>query len=172
MIRPARPGDGPLVLAFVRELAAYEKLADEVRATAEDFERALFDPQPVAEVIFAVDDEDGEVGMALFYPAMSTFDGTPRLYLEDLVVRESARGRGHGRALLAALAALAVARGWRRMEWVVLDWNQPAIDFYERIGARRDVTWQRTVLADDALRRLAGEAAAADSPNPDGPAIP
>jgi GNAT superfamily N-acetyltransferase len=98
-------------------------------------------------------------GFALYYPAFSTFDGCPRLYLEDLYVAPEARGRGHGRALLAALAEIAVARGWRRMEWSVLDWNESAIAFYAGLGAELDRQWLRTVLADEALRKLADTSA-------------
>lgn len=154
VIRAAQPGDGEQVAAFVRELARYERMEDQVRAEAADFELALFGPQPRAEALLLFEGGHPQ-GFALFYPAFSTFDGCPRLYLEDLFVAPQARGRGHGRALLAHLAGIAVARGWRRMEWSVLDWNAPAIGFYEGLGAELDRSWLRTVLADEALRKLA-----------------
>ena len=156
-LRFARPGDEALIAHFVRALARYEKLEQYAVATPEQFERALFGPVPTAEVIIA--EVDGApVGFALFYPAFSTFQGEPRLYLEDLFVDPAARGAGHGRALLAALAALAVERGWTQMAWSVLDWNAPAIDFYEGVGAELDRSWLHTRLADDALRKLADTA--------------
>lgn len=153
-LRFARPGDGALISEFVRGLAVYEKLEQEAAATPEHFERALFGPNPTAEVMF-VEVENDPVGFALFYPAFSTFQGEPRLYLEDLFVLPEARGAGHGRALLAALAALAVERGWTQMAWSVLDWNSPAIDFYESQGAELNRSWLQTRLADEALRKLA-----------------
>ena len=156
-LRFARPGDGAQIAAFVRGLAVYEKLEQFAVATPEHFERALFGPQPTAEVLLA--EVDGEpVGFALFYPAFSTFQGEPRLYLEDLFVLPEARGAGHGRALLAALAALALERGWTQMAWSVLDWNAPAIHFYEALGAELDRSWLQTRLADEALRKLADSA--------------
>lgn len=153
-IRAAQPGDGQQILAFVRALAGYERMLDQVQASAADFELALFGATPTAEALLLYEGEEA-LGFALFYPAMSTFDGCPRLYLEDLYVAPEARGRGHGRALLARLAGIAVSRGWRRMEWSVLDWNEPAIAFYAGLGAELDRQWLRTVLADEALRKLA-----------------
>jgi ribosomal protein S18 acetylase RimI-like enzyme len=153
-IRAAQPGDGEQIVGFVRALARYERMEDQVRASAADFERALFGAPPTAEALLVFEGEQA-LGFALYYPAMSTFDGCPRLYLEDLYVAPEARGRGHGRALLARLAGIAVARGWRRMEWSVLDWNEAAIAFYEGLDAELDRQWLRTVLADEALRKLA-----------------
>jgi GNAT superfamily N-acetyltransferase len=153
-IRAAQPGDGEQIVAFVRGLARYERMEDQVRASAADFEQALFGSQPSAEALLLLEAEQ-PLGFALYYPAFSTFDGCPRLYLEDLFIAPEARGRGHGRALLARLAGIAVARGWRRIEWSVIDWNEPAIAFYEGLGAELDRQWLRTVLADEALRKLA-----------------
>lgn len=153
-IRAAQPGDGACISGFVRALARYEKMEDQLRADAADFERALFGEEASAEALLLFEGPQA-LGFALYYPAFSTFDGCPRLYLEDLYVEPEARGRGHGQALLAELARIAVQRGWRRMEWSVLDWNTPAIEFYERLGAQLDRPWLRTVLADEALRKLA-----------------
>jgi len=154
IIRAAQPGDGEQIAGFVRALARYERMEDQVRACAADFEQALFAARPTAEALLLLENEQA-LGFALYYPAFSTFDGCPRLYLEDLYVTPEARGQGHGRAMLAALAEIAVTRGWRRMEWSVLDWNEPAIGFYAGLGAELDRQWLRTVLADEALRKLA-----------------
>lgn len=157
MIRHAQPGDGELIAGFVRALAVDEKLERFAIATPAQFEVALFGPTPTAEALLA--EAAGQpVGMALYYPAFSTFQGVPRLYLEDLFVLPEARGAGHGRALLAALAQVAVARGWTQMAWSVLDWNEPAIGFYESLGAELDRSWLQTRLADEALRKLADSA--------------
>jgi GNAT superfamily N-acetyltransferase len=154
-IRPATPHDVPLILAFVRELAAYEKLGHEVIATEDDIRRALFGDRPVIEgVIAALNDEP--VGYALFFPSFSTFVGKPGLYLEDLYVRPPARGVGVGRTLLEHLARIAVDRGWKRFEWSVLDWNEPAIGFYKKLGAEPMDEWTIFRVAGDELRRLAG----------------
>jgi GNAT superfamily N-acetyltransferase len=133
-IRPVRPGEEGRLLELIRELAVYEKLADEVVATPELLADALFGAQAVAEAVLA--EWEGEVvGFALWFRNFSTFVGRPGLYLEDLYVRESHRGRGIGKALLLHLAAIARERGYGRMEWSVLDWNRPAIDFYRALGA-------------------------------------
>ncbi len=133
-IRPATPDDVPLILMFLRELAAYEKLSHEVVASEADFQAALFGARPTVEAVIA--SLDGEaVGYALFFPNFSTFLGKPGLYLEDLYVRPAARGFGVGRELLIYLARLAVERGWGRFEWAVLDWNEPSIGFYKKLGA-------------------------------------
>lgn len=156
VIRPATPADVPLILTLIRELAAYEKLEHEVVATEAGLADALFGARPVAEALIA--DVDGEpAAYALFFPNFSTFLGKPGLYLEDLYVRPAFRGRGIGRALLRHLAGIAVARGWGRMDWAVLDWNAPAIGFYERMGARILPDWRTCRLTGEALERLARE---------------
>lgn len=156
-IRFARPGDGGQIAEFVRDLARYEKLEEFAVAEPGHFEQALFGPTPTAEVLLAEVGGDA-VGFALFYPAFSTFQGEPRLYLEDLFVAPEARGQGHGRALLAALAAIALERGWTQMAWSVLDWNAPSISFYEGLGAEVDRTWLATRLSGEALRKLGDSA--------------
>ncbi|HEX5724623.1 MAG TPA: GNAT family N-acetyltransferase [Longimicrobiaceae bacterium] len=155
-IRPATEADTPLVLRFIRELAEYERLAHEVRATEEELRRTLFGPRPAAEVVIA-EAGDEPVGFALFFPNYSTFLGQPGIYLEDLYVRPEARGRGTGRALLAHLAQLARERGCGRLDWAVLDWNEPAIRFYRALGARALDDWTTFRLTGEALDRLAAE---------------
>jgi GNAT superfamily N-acetyltransferase len=154
-IRPATAADVPLILTFIRELAEYEKLAHEVVASEADFQEALFGPRPVIEAVIA--SIDGEpVGYALFFPNFSTFLGKLGLYLEDLYVRPRARGLGAGRALLEHLARIAVDRGWGRFEWAVLDWNEPSIGFYKKMGARPMDEWTIFRMTGEPLRRLAG----------------
>jgi GNAT superfamily N-acetyltransferase len=153
-IRRATPDDVPLILAFLRELATYEKLAHEVVATDADMHAALFGERPVVETVIAT--LDGEpVGYALFFPTFSTFLGKPGLYLEDLYVRPAARGFGVGRSLLEHLARLTVERGWGRLEWAVLDWNEPSIEFYKKMGARPMSEWTVFRLAGERLSSLA-----------------
>lgn len=152
-IRPAVPGDEELVLELIRELAVYERLADEVEATPAMLGEALFSDRAVAETVIA--EWEGEVvGFALFFANFSTFVGRPGLYLEDLFVRESHRGRGIGKALLLHLAGIARERDYGRMEWSVLDWNQPAIDFYRRLGAKPMSDWTVFRLDEKALAEL------------------
>jgi GNAT superfamily N-acetyltransferase len=156
-IRPAVPADAPLVLAFIRGLAEYGRLAHKVQATEELLREHLFGPRPRAEVVLA--ELGGEaVGFALFFHSYFSFLGRPGLYLEDLFVLPEARGRGVGRGLLAHLARLAVERGCGRLDWVVLDGNEPAIGFYRRLGARPLDEWTLYRLDGEALDRLAGEA--------------
>ena len=131
--------DVSLILQFIRELAEYEHLADQVVADEVLLREQLFDKQQ-AEVIFAMEDEK-EVGFALFFHNFSTFLGRSGLYLEDLFVLPAHRGKGYGKALLAKLAAIAVERGYGRMEWACLDWNQPSIDFYKSLGAKPMNEW-------------------------------
>ena len=155
-IRPATRDDLPLIAQMIRDLAAYEKLAHEVRFDDAVLAQKLFGPRPYAEVVI------GEVagapqGFALFFHNFSTFEGKPGLYLEDLFVRPEARGSGLGKALLAHLAALAVERDCARLEWSVLDWNEPAIGFYRRLGARAMDEWTVYRVDGDALTALAGE---------------
>ena len=133
-IRPAASADAPLILALARELAAYEREPDGVTATVPMLEQALFGAKPLAEAVIA--ELDGEpVGFALFFQNFSAWTGRPSLYLEDLYVREAARGRGAGKALLRHLAGVAIERNCTRFEWSVLDWNEPAIAFYRSMGA-------------------------------------
>jgi len=151
-IRDATKADVPLILAFIRELAEYEKLLHEVVATETDIAETLFGSKPSAEVVIA--EADGSpVGFALFFHNYSTFAGRPGIYLEDLYVRPEARGKGTGRALLAHLAGVALARGCARLEWAVLDWNRPAIEFYESLGARAMDEWTVYRLSGETLRR-------------------
>jgi GNAT superfamily N-acetyltransferase len=154
LIRPATRDDVSIVLHFVRELAAFEREPDAVEATEEVLARALFD-EGAAEAVIA--ERDGQpVGFALFFHNFSTWTGRKGLYLEDLYITPEARGSGVGRALLSHLAALAVARDCARFEWAVLDWNQPAIDFYTAQGATMQADWRIERVAGKALARLAG----------------
>ena len=154
VIRPASPGDVLQILGFIRELAAYEKLEHQVVATEALIAEHLFGPQPAAEVVIAELDTV-PVGFALFFRNFSTFLGRPGLFLEDLYVQPQARGRGVGRALLVHLAGLAVARGAGRLDWNVLDWNEPAIAFYRKLGATVLPDWRTCRLTGDALAALA-----------------
>ena len=139
-LRPARPGDEDLLLELIRELAVYEREPDAVAATPALLNEALFGTAPTAEAVIA--EWDGEpAGFALFFLNFSTWTGRPGLYLEDLFVREPLRGRGVGKALLLHLASLARQRGCGRMEWSVLDWNEPAIEFYRTLGAKPMDDW-------------------------------
>ena len=152
-IAPAVPDDVPLILTFIRELAAYEKLSHVVSATEHDLARTLFGERPAAEVRIAR--WSGEpAGFALFFPNYSTFLGKPGLYLEDLFVRPAFRGHGIGRALLRELAQIAHARGCGRLEWWVLDWNEPAIGFYKKLGAEPMSDWTVFRLTGEALEKL------------------
>ena len=153
-IRPAAADEMPLVLSFIRELAVYEHLEHEVVATAQDLEAALSGPRPYAEVAFAC--VDGvPLGFALFFHNFSTFRGKPGIYLEDLFVRPEARGRGLGKRLLAWLARTALERGCARLDWAVLDWNEPSIGFYLGLGAQRMDEWTTFRLTGTALEQLA-----------------
>jgi GNAT superfamily N-acetyltransferase len=135
LIRPAAVDDVPVVVSLVRELAAYEREPEAVVATEDQFRTALFGPQPRVHCLVAEDDRGEVVGFAVYFLNFSTWLGTHGIYLEDLFVRPSARGAGHGRALLMALAQLAVERGYGRVEWSVLDWNVDAQSFYAGLGA-------------------------------------
>jgi len=139
-IRPAGPHELGEVRSFIRELAVYERLAEQAVATEADLAVALFGPRPVAEVVFACVAAE-PVGFALFFHNFSTLRGKPGLYLEDLFVRPQARGLGIGRLLLAWLARTAVERGCARLDWAVLDWNAPAIAFYRKLGAVPHEEW-------------------------------
>jgi GNAT superfamily N-acetyltransferase len=156
-VRAAVPEDVPTILRFVRELADYERDLASVKATADDLLTALFGQDPSAECVIA---ESGGVatGFALFFRNFSTWTGKAGLYLEDLYVTPEARGTGAGKALLAHLAALTLARGWVRFEWSVLDWNAPAIGFYQSLGATQQNEWTVHRLTGDALEALARQA--------------
>lgn len=157
MIRSAVPADVPLIHTLIRELATYEKALDEVRATPEQLHDALFGERPAAFAHIAEDATGRAVGFALWFLNFSTWRGVHGIYLEDLYVRPEARGGGHGRALLTELARICVARGYERLEWSVLNWNRPAIDFYEALGARPQDEWTVYRLTDDALTDLGKE---------------
>ena len=154
-IRKAEERDCGLILHFIKELAAYEKMSDEVVATEELLKEWLFEKH-AAEVLFAC--ENGkEVGFALFFHNFSTFVGRAGLYLEDLYVLPEYRGKGCGKAILKRLAAIAVERGCGRMEWVCLDWNRPSIAFYRALGAKPMDEWTIYRLAGDSLEALAAD---------------
>jgi GNAT superfamily N-acetyltransferase len=154
-IRPATPADVPLVLSFIRELAVYERLAEQVSASEADLAAGLFGPRPYAEVVLACLG-GAPVGFALFFQNFSTFLGKPGIYLEDLFVRPQARGRGVGRRLLQWLAHTTLARGGARLDWAVLDWNDPALGFYRSLGAVALDEWRTYRLSGAALAGLAG----------------
>ena len=153
--RFAGPEDTGLILSFIRELADYEKMLDQVVATEELLREQLFDKHG-AEVLFALADGQ-EVGFALFFHNFSTFLGRRGLYLEDLFVKPAFRGQGYGKALLKKLARIAVERGCGRLEWACLDWNQPSIDFYLSMGAQPMNDWTVYRLTGDSLNRMAQE---------------
>ena len=154
-VRPARPEEAELILGFVRELAAYEKLADTVEATAADLHDLLFGEPPAAfsEIVLI---EGEPVGFSLSFYSVSTFTGRKGIWLEDLYVREAARGKGAGLALLRSLARRCVAEGCKRLEWSVLDWNAPSIAFYDQLGAEAMDEWTNRRLSGEALANLAG----------------
>jgi GNAT superfamily N-acetyltransferase len=155
-IRPATEQDVRAILEFIRSLAEYERLGHEVVATEDGLRRTLFGPRAYAEVVFAcVDDEP--VGFALFFHNYSTFLGKPGIYLEDLFVRPEARGRGIGKRLFAWLANTTVQRDCGRMEWAVLDWNEPSIGFYKSLGAVPKHEWQIFRLTGEPLATLASQ---------------
>ena len=153
-LREATPPDVPDILRLVRGLAEYERLLDHAVATETDFHTALFGPQPRAHAILAIAD-DRAVGLALWYYTFSTFTGRPDMFLEDLFVEPAYRGRRIGLGLLRHLARRAVAERCRRIDWRVLNWNQPSIEFYESIGARQMQDWHVRQLGGEALVALA-----------------
>ncbi|MGH3264212.1 MAG: GNAT family N-acetyltransferase [Trebonia sp.] len=154
MLRRARRGDEDGILDCIRRLAEYEREPDAVQATADGLREALFCPSP--SVFAHVVDKDGQVvAIAVWFLNYSTWTGRNGIYLEDLFVREAERRHGYGRALLRALAEVCVARGYRRLEWSVLDWNEPSIRFYRSIGAVGMDEWTVQRLSGDALPRLA-----------------
>jgi GNAT superfamily N-acetyltransferase len=156
-VRPATPGDVEQIYGFVRELAEYERAAEQVTGTVEMLREALFGAQPAAEVLIA---EVGSqaVGFALFHDTFSTWECARGLWLEDLYVPPRHRRSGAGGSLLSALAQIAVERNCPRLEWHALDWNELALGFYERLGAQRLAPWQLHRLSGDALRHVAGQA--------------
>ena len=153
--RFAEKKDAPLILQFIRSLAEYEKMANEVVATEELLAEWIFEKQK-AEVIFALE-EGKEVGFALFFHNFSTFLGRAGIYLEDLFVLQEYRGKGYGKALLKKLAQIAVERGCGRLEWWCLDWNKPSIDFYRALGAEPMEEWTTYRIAGETLKQLAEE---------------
>ncbi|TMR96749.1 GNAT family N-acetyltransferase [Nonomuraea basaltis] len=155
MIRPATPADVPAILDMIRELAEYEKAAHEVRATEEQLRAVLFCDHPAAFVHIA--EQDGEVaGFTLWFLTFSTWRGVHGIYMEDLYVRPQHRGGGHGLALMGELARICAERGYQRLEWAVLDWNEPSIGFYDKLGAVRQDEWLKYRLTDEPLQRLGG----------------
>lgn len=166
LVRPAQPGDERALFELIRALAVYEGLESKVTGSAAQLGEHLFGPRPACEALIAVDALNGAIapaggssgralGYALYFGTYSTFLTCPGLYLEDLFVREELRGQGVGSALLRGVAALAIARGAARLEWSVLDWNTPAIGFYEALGAHRLEEWSMFRLTGAALERFA-----------------
>jgi len=155
-IRPAEPADVPVIADLIRQLAKFEKLEDDVVLTEDLLRAGLFGSRPYAEAVIA-EDAEKPIGFALFFHTFSTFLARPGLYLEDLFVLADHRGKGVGRALLAHLARLAVERGCGRLEWAVLNWNQDAIRFYERLGAKPNSEWTVYRLTGEVLSALGRE---------------
>lgn len=154
-IVPAIEADVPVILELIRGLADYEKLSEMVIASEERLRESLFGSKPAAEVLLAYQGFEN-AGFAIFFPVYSTFLAQSGIYLEDLFVRPHLRGRGIGIALLTAVAQIAVARGCGRVEWGVLDWNLPSIEFYKKLGAAPMDEWTKYRLSGDALAKLAG----------------
>ena len=153
-IRAATPADVPLIASLVRELAEYEKLADQAVATDADFGGALFGPSPKAHALI-VEDQGQPAGFALYFYNFSTFLGRPGIYIEDVFIRPEFRRNGYGRKIFKYLAQKALAEGCGRVEWWVLDWNAPAIDFYRGLGAVAMDEWTVQRLTGDALKTFA-----------------
>jgi GNAT superfamily N-acetyltransferase len=161
-IRPATEDDAPLLFDLILELAGYEKLADKVGGDAETLRRSLFE-EKAAEALL-MEAPDGEaIGYAIFFTTFSTFECRSGIWLEDVYVRPEHRRGGIGRAVMEHLAQLALERGHVRLDWVALDWNEPALDFYEKLGAKRLDDWKLLRLEKDGIRRLAGEAGEASA---------
>jgi len=155
-IRTTTEADVPVILRLIRDLATYERAPDAVVATEAGLREVLFGAKPSAEVLLAL--ENGEpVGFAVFFHNFSTWLGRPGLYLEDLFVRPEERGKGYGRALLERLAQIAQERGCGRMEWAVLDWNDPAIEFYRKLGAAPMDEWTVFRLTEEGIAKLASK---------------
>ena len=153
-IKAASIDDVPLIFSFIKKLAEYEKLLDEVVATEDSLQAVLFGERRYAETVIAYEHNE-PVGFALFFHNFSTFVGKPGIYLEDLFVDPAHRGKGYGKALLAHLAKLAQERNCGRLEWAVLNWNQPSIEFYESLGAKPMNEWTVYRLTGEALENLA-----------------
>lgn len=153
-IRAAAPADVPSILSLIRELAEYERAPNDVVATEAGLREVLFGERRSAEVLLGFEAER-LAGFAVFFHNFSTWLGRPGLYLEDLFVRPDDRGKGYGRALLIHLAKIAADRGCGRMEWAVLDWNEPAIEFYKKLGARPMDEWTVFRLTQDGIAKLA-----------------
>jgi GNAT superfamily N-acetyltransferase len=153
-VRPARVEDVSIILQLIRDLATYERAPDEVTATEQQLVDVLFGERPAAEVLLAFEGQS-PVGFAVFFYNFSTWLGRPGLYLEDLFVKPDKRGKGYGRALLVELAKIARDRVCGRMEWAVLDWNEPAIKFYRTLGAKAMHEWTVFRLTRDGIARLA-----------------
>jgi GNAT superfamily N-acetyltransferase len=167
VIRSATPHDIPEIRAMIRELAAYERAEEQARATDEQLREALFGEHPAAHALIAQDDDSGGIlGFALWFPRFSTWTGTRGMHLEDLYVRPQARGSGHGKALLAALAALCRRNGYDRFEWWVLAWNTPTIDFYKSLGVELLDEWTVCRLSGESLQALAAQAPRVVDPAP------
>lgn len=160
LIRPASPADVPTILELIHDLAVYEKEPEAVKTTVEQLQDALFGPNPA---IFAhlLEDADGIQGFTLWFRNFSTWEGVHGIYLEDLYVRPIVRGRGYGKALLRHLAETAVRHGYARVEWCVLNWNTPSINFYKSIGAFPQSEWSTFRLTGDALSEFGGGPASA-----------
>ncbi|MDT0180393.1 GNAT family N-acetyltransferase [Microbacterium sp. ARD31] len=154
VLRAARPGDEPGILSCIQALADYEREPDAVENTADDLTRTLFGADPKA-FTHVVERDGAVVGIAIWFLTYSTWTGTHGIWLEDLYVHDEQRGRGYGKALIASLAEVCVERGYRRLEWTVLDWNAPSIAFYRSIGADPMAEWTTQRLSGDALSALA-----------------
>jgi GNAT superfamily N-acetyltransferase len=165
VIRPAHVKDVPIILQLIRDLAMYERAPNEVVATEEQLVDVLFGEKPVAEVLLAFE-EESPVGFAVYFYSFSTWLGRPGLYLEDLFVNPEKRGKGYGRALLVELAKIARDRGCGRMEWAVLNWNEPAIKFYQALGAKPMNEWTVFRLTRDEIAKLADAADTAATTEP------
>jgi GNAT superfamily N-acetyltransferase len=155
-IRPAAEADAPLILSLIKELAEYERLAQEVVATKEDIRKSLFGERPFAEAIIG-EYENNPISFALFFYNFSTFNGKPGIYLEDLYVKPAYRSMGFGRKMLVHIARLAKDRNCARFEWSVLNWNEPAIRTYEKLNAKPMKEWILYRLTGDALDSLSGK---------------
>jgi GNAT superfamily N-acetyltransferase len=153
-IKPATVADVPVILSLIRELAEYERAPHDAVATEPQLREVLFGAKPSAEVLLASEDEE-PIGFAVYFFNFSTWLGRPGLYLEDLFVRPEVRGKGYGYALLVKLAQIARERGCGRMEWAVLDWNEPAIQFYKKLGAAPMEDWTVFRLTSDGIAKLA-----------------
>lgn len=154
-IRAATEADVPIILSLIRELAEYERAPDAVVATEAGLREVFFGPKRSAKVLLALENDE-PVGFAVYFHNFSTWLGRPGLYLEDLFVRPGVRGKGYGRALLERLAEIARERGCGRMEWAVLDWNDPAIQFYRKLGAEPLTEWTVFRLTEEGIAKLAG----------------